>query len=61
MLASSLETAELAQMAFANVGRGPGSAEANYIDWSTIADDAQSVVDDVTRIFGTTPWFLAPS
>ena len=50
LLASSLETAELGPDGFRDVGTGPGSAEANYIDWLTIADNAQSVVDDVTRI-----------
>ena len=30
--------------------QGPGSNEGNYIDWLTISDNAQSVVDDVTRI-----------
>jgi carbonic anhydrase len=50
LLASSLETAELGPDGFRDVGAGPGSAEANYIDWLTIADNAQSVVDDVTRI-----------
>ena len=50
LLASSLETAELGPDGFRDVGSGPGSAEANYIDWLTIADNAESVVDDVTRI-----------
>jgi carbonic anhydrase len=50
LLASSLETAELGPDGFRDVGSGPGSAEANFIDWLTIADNAQSVVDDVTRI-----------
>src|ERR1700685_4608853 len=50
LLASSLETAELGSDGFRDVGRGPGSSEANYIDWLTISDNAQSVVDDVTRI-----------
>jgi carbonic anhydrase len=50
LLASSLETAELRADGFHDVGRGPGSAEANYIDWLTIVDNAQSVVDDVARI-----------
>jgi hypothetical protein len=48
LLASSLETAELGPDGFRDVGSGPGSAEANYIDWLTIADNAESVVDDVT-------------
>jgi carbonic anhydrase len=50
LLASSLETAELDAEGFVDVGAGPGSAEARYIDWLTIGDNAQSVVDDVTRI-----------
>ena len=50
LLASSLETAELGADGFRDVGAGPGSAEANYVDWLTIADDEQSVVDDVARI-----------
>jgi carbonic anhydrase len=50
LLASSLETAELGPGGFRDVGTGPGSPEANYIDWLTIADNAQSVVDDVSRI-----------
>src|ERR1700689_4454971 len=50
LLASSLETAELGSDGFRDVGRGPGSSEGNYIDWLTISDNAQSVVDDVTRI-----------
>ena len=50
LLASSLETAALGADGFTDVGTGPGSSEANYIDWLTITDNAQSVVDDVTRI-----------
>ena len=50
LLSSSLETAELVPDGFRDVGRGPGSSEANFIDWLTIANNAQSVVDDVTRI-----------
>lgn len=50
LLASSLETAELVPDGVCDVGAGPGSAEASYIDWLTIADNAQSVVDDVSRI-----------
>jgi carbonic anhydrase len=50
LLASSLETAELGPDGFRDVGTGPGSAEARYIDWLTITDNAQSVVEDVSRI-----------
>ena len=50
LLASSLETAEIRDGAFVDVGRGPGSAEARYVDWLTIADNAASVLEDVARI-----------
>jgi carbonic anhydrase len=50
LLASSLETAALDESGFHDVGTGPGSAEAKYIDWLTISDDDQAVIDDVTRI-----------
>ena len=50
LLASSLETAALGADGFTDVGTGPGSAEGQYIDWLTIADNAASIVDDVTRI-----------
>jgi carbonic anhydrase len=50
LLASSLETADLGPSGFVDVGTGPGSAEGAYIDWLTISDAGQSVVDDVTRI-----------
>src|ERR1700744_3381839 len=41
LLASSLETADLRADGFHDVGQGPGSTEANYIDWLTIADNEQ--------------------
>jgi carbonic anhydrase len=50
LLASSLETAALGAEGFYDVGTGPGSAEAKYIDWLTISDQAQSVTEDVARI-----------
>jgi carbonic anhydrase len=50
MLAQSLETAELTPNGFRDVGKGPGSNEAQFIDWLTVADASQAVVDDVTRI-----------
>jgi carbonic anhydrase len=50
LLASSLQTADLGPNGFTDPGPGPGSAEAAYVDWLTISDNAQSVVDDVTRI-----------
>jgi carbonic anhydrase len=50
LLANSLETAALGADGFYDVGPGPGSAEAKYIDWLTISDNAQSVTEDVSRI-----------
>jgi carbonic anhydrase len=50
LLQNSLETAELGADGFRDVGAGPGSAEATYVDWLTIANNEQSVVDDVARI-----------
>jgi carbonic anhydrase len=50
LLSSSLDTAALGDEGFYDVGAGPGSSEANYIDWLTISDRDHSVVDDVRRI-----------
>jgi carbonic anhydrase len=50
LLAQSLETAELGPDGFHDIGTGPGSTEAKNIDWLTIADREQSVVEDVSRI-----------
>ena len=41
---------ELGPDGFRDVGSGPGSSEAKYIDWLTISDREQSVVEDVARI-----------
>jgi len=50
LLKSSLETAELSSSGFRDVGNGPGSVEGEYINWLTIKDQKQAVVDDVARI-----------
>lgn len=50
LLGQSLETAELDPDGFRDVGSAPGSTEAKYIDWLTISDREQSVVEDVSRI-----------
>ena len=50
LLGHSLETAELGSEGFRDIGSGPGSNEARYIDWLTISDRDHSVVDDVSRI-----------
>ena len=50
LLRQSLETAELGPDGFRDVGRGPGSPEGRYVNWLTIANQEQSIVEDVTRI-----------
>jgi carbonic anhydrase len=50
LLASSLETASLVDGAWKDVGKGPGSDAGKNIDWLTISDQKQSVIDDVARI-----------
>jgi carbonic anhydrase len=50
LLASSLETAQLTPEGFRDVGKGPGSRAGDNIDWLTIKDPKQAVIDDVARI-----------
>ena len=50
LLASSLETAELTPNGFRDVGHGPGSSAGEFIEWLTIRDQSQAVIDDVERI-----------
>ena len=50
LLANSLETAALTDKGFQDVGKGPGSRAAEFIEWLTIRDQEQSVRDDVRRI-----------
>ncbi len=50
LLGNSLETAELTSAGFKDVGKGPGSNAGEYIDWLTIRDPRQAVLDDVERI-----------
>jgi carbonic anhydrase len=50
LLANSLETAALDASGFHDVGKGPGSTEAEFIDWLTIKDQSRSVMADVRRI-----------
>ncbi|MGA8036944.1 MAG: carbonic anhydrase [Candidatus Acidiferrales bacterium] len=50
LLANSLETAELTSQGFQDVGKGPGSTDAQFINWLTIKDQKQAVIDDVARI-----------
>lgn len=50
LLANSLETAILGADGFTDVGQGPGSKDGDFINWLTISDARQSVIDDVRRI-----------
>ncbi len=50
LLSSSLETAELTPSGFRDIGKGPGSRAGEYIEWLTITDQKQAVLDDVARI-----------
>jgi carbonic anhydrase len=50
LLASSLETAQLTAQGFQDVGKGPGSRAGEYIEWLTVNDAKQAVLDDVARI-----------
>ncbi len=50
LLAQSLKTATIDENGWRDTGAGPGSTEGDYVDWLTISNNAQSVVDDVTRI-----------
>jgi len=50
LLAQSLATATVDERGWHDTGAGPGSREGDYIDWLTIADQADSVRADVARI-----------
>jgi len=50
LLANSLDTAALTAEGFKDVGKGPGSRAAQFIEFLTIPDQKQAVIDDVERI-----------
>lgn len=50
LLSKSLETAQIEDGGWKDVGSGGGSNAADYIEWLTIRDLKQSVVADVARI-----------
>lgn len=50
LLASSLKTASVDANGWHDSGEGPGSLEGQYINWLTIKDQAESVLEDVRRI-----------
>jgi carbonic anhydrase len=50
LLAQSLDTATVDASGWHDVGAGPGSREGDFIDWLTVKNREQSVVDDVRRL-----------
>ena len=50
LLAKSLDTSTIGAEGWRDVGDGPGSTEGEFIDWLTIANLEESVVNDVRRI-----------
>jgi carbonic anhydrase len=50
LCAKSLDTAVLEPTGWHDVGKGPGSTEAEFIDWLTIDNREQSVMRDVRRL-----------
>lgn len=50
LLSKSLETAALGENGFYDVGAGGGSSEGKYINFLTIADQTESIVEDVLRV-----------
>ncbi|MEZ4707522.1 MAG: carbonic anhydrase [Caldilineaceae bacterium] len=50
LLASSLETASVDASGWHDNGAGPGTTDGRFINWLTIADQPQSVLEDVLRI-----------
>jgi carbonic anhydrase len=50
LLEQSLETAELHDGNWRDIGPGPGSVHGRYVKWLTFSDLEGSVVEDVRRI-----------
>jgi carbonic anhydrase len=50
LLGSSLKTASVDASGWHDSGDGPGSCEGKYIDWLTISNLEESVIEDVVRI-----------
>lgn len=50
LLSSSLKTSSVDASGWHDSGQGPGSTDGRFIEWLTIRDQKQSVVDDVQRI-----------
>jgi carbonic anhydrase len=50
LLSRSLETATFDGKGWRDTGKGPGSAEGEFVNWLTIRDQAKSVCTDVERL-----------
>jgi carbonic anhydrase len=50
LLRNSLETAQVSEEGWKDVGQGPGSDAGDFINWLTFDDETSSVVSDVSRI-----------
>jgi carbonic anhydrase len=50
LLANSLETAVIDENGWRDIGQNPGSPEAEFVDWLTFKDLAESVYIDVKRL-----------
>lgn len=50
LLKHSLKTATLDKKGWHDIGKGPGSPEGDFIDWLTISDQREAVMEDVQRI-----------
>jgi carbonic anhydrase len=50
LLSSSLKTASIDADGWHDCGQGPGCTDGKFINWLTIANQEQSVLEDVTRI-----------
>jgi carbonic anhydrase len=50
LLSKSLKTASIDASGWSDNNEGPGSTEAKYIDWLTIKNQSESVLEDVMRI-----------
>jgi carbonic anhydrase len=50
LLSNSLETASLGPSGWRDTGKGPGSSEADFIDWLTFKDPVEAVLTDIRRI-----------
>ncbi|HEY5954546.1 MAG TPA: carbonic anhydrase [Terrimicrobiaceae bacterium] len=50
LLKNSLETAQIDETGWKDVGQGPGSDAGDFINWLAFSDETSSVVSDVLRI-----------